>query len=248
MAEHSLNKSLLNIAHLRSPRAISFAIKGLYHYNINKNEVRIKQLITNLADDLVSKYRGMSDQKWKWFEDSPTYGNSVQPQAMLYAHLATGSELFKTIAQTSFDFLLSVIFKKDQIKVISNQGWHVKGKSVNQFGEQPIDVAYTVMALDLFYVVFKDKKYFDKMTVAFNWFLGKNHLQQIIYNPCTGGCYDGLEENQVNLNQGAESTVSYLLSRLTLANYFDLNNTCNAIEKRKISLRKKASGKMEVGF
>jgi uncharacterized protein YyaL (SSP411 family) len=246
MAEHSLNKSLLNIAHLRSPRAISFAIKGLYHYNINKNEVRIKQLITNLADDLVSKYRGVSDQKWKWFEDYLTYGNSVLPQAMLYAHLATGSELFKTIAQTSFDFLLSVIFKKDQIKVISNQGWQVKGKSVNQFGEQPIDVAYTVMALDLFYVVFRDKKYLDKMTVAFNWFLGKNHLQQIIYNPCTGGCYDGLEENQVNLNQGAESTVSYLLSRLTLANYFDLNNTINPIEKRKITLRKKS--KMEVGL
>jgi hypothetical protein len=218
----------------------------LYHYNINKNEVRIKQLITNLADDLVSKYRGVSDQKWKWFEDYLTYGNSVLPQAMLYAHLATGSELFKTIAQTSFDFLLSVIFKKDQIKVISNQGWHVKGKSVNQFGEQPIDVAYTVMALDLFYVVFRDKKYLDKMTVAFNWFLGKNHLQQIIYNPCTGGCYDGLEENQVNLNQGAESTVSYLLSRLTLANYFELNNTNNAIEKRKITLRKKS--KMEVGL
>jgi hypothetical protein len=246
MAEHSLNKSLLNIAHLRSPRAISFAIKGLYHYNINKNEVRIKQLITNLADDLVSKYRGVSDQKWKWFEDYLTYGNSVLPQAMLYAHLATGSELFKTIAQTSFDFLLSVIFKKDQIKVISNQGWHVKGKSVNQFGEQPIDVAYTVMVLDLFYVVFRDKKYLDKMTVAVNWFLGKNHLQQIIYNPCTGGCYDGLEENQVNLNQGAESTVSYLLSRLTLANYFELNNTNNAIEKRKITLRKKS--KMEVGL
>ena len=218
----------------------------MYHYNINKNEVRIKQLITNLADDLVSKYRGVSDQKWKWFEDYLTYGNSVLPQAMLYAHLATGSELFKTIAQTSFDFLLSVIFKKDQIKVISNQGWHVKGKSVNQFGEQPIDVAYTVMALDLFYVVFRDKKYLDKMTVAFNWFLGKNHLQQIIYNPCTGGCYDGLEENQVNLNQGAESTVSYLLSRLTLANYFELNNTNNAIEKRKITLRKKS--KMEVGL
>lgn len=248
MAEHSLNKSLLNIAHLRSPRAISFAIKGLYHYNINKNEVRIKQLITNLADDLVSKYRGVSDQKWKRFEDYLTYGNSVLPQAMLYAHLATGSELFKTIAQTSFDFLLSVIFKKDQIKVISNQGWHVKGKSVNQFGEQPIDVAYTVMALDLFYVVFRDKKYLDKMTVAFNWFLGKNHLQQIIYNPCTGGCYDGLEENQVNLNQGAESTVSYLLSKLTLAQYFDLNNTNNPTEKGKISLRKKASGKMEVGL
>ncbi len=56
----------------------------------------------------------------------------------------------------------------------------------------------------------------SKMEVAFNWFLGRNHLNQIIYNPCTGGCYDGLEEHHINLNQGAESTVSYLLSRLTV--------------------------------
>ena len=52
------------------------------------------------------------------------------------------------------------------------------------------------------------------MNTAFEWFLGKNHLNQIVYNPKTGGCYDGLEENHVNLNQGAESTVSYLMARL----------------------------------
>ena len=55
-----------------------------------------------------------------------------------------------------------------------------------------------------------------KIKIAFNWFLGKNHLHQIIYNPCTGGCYDGLEDTYVNLNQGAESTVSYLMARLTM--------------------------------
>ncbi len=55
-----------------------------------------------------------------------------------------------------------------------------------------------------------------KMEISFNWFLGNNHLHQVIYNPCTGGCYDGLEENYVNLNQGAESTVSYLIARLTV--------------------------------
>ena len=231
MAEHSLNKSLITIGHLRSPRAIAFTIKGLYHYNLIKKEFRIKQLITKLADDLVSKYRGVSDAKWHWFEDYLTYGNSVLPEAMLYAHLATGNEVFKNVARSSFDFLLSIIFKKDQIKVISNQGWHVKGKSANKFGEQPIDVAYTVMALDLFYNTFKDETYLDKMIVAFDWFLGKNHLRQIIYNPCTGGCYDGLEENHVNLNQGAESTVSYLLSRLTIEKYANFEHRIDSKER-----------------
>jgi hypothetical protein len=54
------------------------------------------------------------------------------------------------------------------------------------------------------------------MKIAFNWFLGANHLNQIVYNPRTGGCYDGLEETHVNLNQGAESSISYLLSRLAI--------------------------------
>ena len=54
------------------------------------------------------------------------------------------------------------------------------------------------------------------MKIAFSWFLGNNHLKQIIYNPCTGGCYDGLEDKYINLNQGAESTVSYLMARLTI--------------------------------
>jgi hypothetical protein len=91
-------------------------------------------------------------------------------------------------------------------------------------GEQPIDVAYTILALSTFYDAFKDEKYLKKMKIAFDWFLGKNHLNHIIYNPCTGGCYDGLEEDYINLNQGAESTVSYLMARLTLEKYFNTSN------------------------
>jgi hypothetical protein len=75
------------------------------------------------------------------------------------------------------------------------------------------------MTLSKFYDVFFDEDYRLKMETAFNWFLGNNRLHQIIYNPCTGGCYDGLEETHVNLNQGAESTVSYLMARLTVDKY-----------------------------
>ena len=216
----AIEKAIKNIVKLHSPRAISFVIKGLYFYNFDKQSPRINQIITSLADNLVSKYRGISDKKWKWFEEYLTYANSILPQAMLFAGLATGSELFKKIAKTSFDFLLFVIFKDDQIKVISNKGWYVKGKSTHQYGEQPIDVAYTILALKTFYQVFEDPMYIDKMKIAFDWFLGKNHLHQIVYNPKTGGCYDGLEENHINLNQGAESTVSYLLSRLAMDDIF----------------------------
>ena len=149
-----------------------------------------------------------------------TYANSILPEALLCAYEDTGATEYKKIAKESFDFLLSVIFQDDQIKVVSNRGWHVKGKDSNRFGEQAIDVAYTILALDRFYEVFKDKTYLDKIEHSFNWFLGKNHLHQIIYNPCTGGCYDGLEDSYVNLNQGAESTVSYLMARMTIEKTF----------------------------
>jgi hypothetical protein len=81
--------------------------------------------------------------------------------------------------------------------------------------------------LGKFYDAFSDDSYHVKMVTAFNWFLGNNRLHQIIYNPCTGGCYDGLEESNINLNQGAESTVSYLMARLTMERY----KTPDKIEK-----------------
>ncbi|MFN7407554.1 MAG: glycosyltransferase [Cyclobacteriaceae bacterium] len=201
---------------MRSPRALSFVLKGLCYYNQVRTNITVKQHIVSLADDLVSKYRGVSNKKWKWFEDYLTYANAVMPEALLCAYVATQNQTFKVVAKSCFDFLLKIIFRHDQIKVVSNRGWLRKGNVSNAFGEQPIDVAYTIMALDRFDDVFPLDGYRDKLTRAFNWFLGKNHLKQIVYNPATGGCYDGLEEHHVNLNQGAESTISYLLSRLAM--------------------------------
>lgn len=219
-AEKTLLKSLDGIEKIKSPRAIAFTIKGLHFYNQYANSEEINLLITKLADNLVSKFRGVSDTKWKWFEEYLTYANSVMPEALLCAFLSTGNLLYKNISKTAFDFLLTIIFYNDKIKVVSNKGWYYKGIESNQYGEQPIDVAYTILALDKFYATFKDPSYKVKIKSAFNWFLGDNHLHQIIYNPVTCGCYDGLEQFHINLNQGAESTISYLLSRLTIENYY----------------------------
>jgi glycosyltransferase involved in cell wall biosynthesis len=219
--EAAFQKAIHLIHTLKSPRAIAFCIKGLYYYYTFRKREETLELITKLADNLVSKYRGVSDEDWQWYEDYLTYGNAVLPEAMLLAGECTNNKIFTDVANHTFYFLLSITFKKEQIKVISNRGWYHKGEEKNNFGEQPIEVAYTILALNTFYEAEKNDEYLDKMKKAFNWFLGENHLRQIIYNPVTGGCYDGLEEFQVNLNQGAESTVSYLLARLTMEKYKD---------------------------
>ncbi|AEE53505.1 glycosyltransferase [Haliscomenobacter hydrossis] len=219
MAQGILHRALLQVEGMHSTRAMAFVIKGLYYANLEKKSLHYVQLIKTLANRLVQMYRHESEQHWQWYEGYLTYANSILPEALLCAWLETGAEVYKETAEASFNFLLSRTFDKTRIKVISNQSWLHKGQESAVYGEQPIDVAYTIFTLSKFYDVFEDENHLHKMETAFNWFLGNNHLHQIIYNPCTGGCYDGLEEKQVNLNQGAESTLSYLMARLTMEKY-----------------------------
>ena len=218
-AEAIFDKSLVHIETIESPRAMAFAIKGIYFRQKEIKSSENQKLIRVLANRLVGLYKHVATDKWEWFETSLTYANSILPEAMLFAWMITKESIYKDIARTSFNFLLERTFNENGIEVISNKTWLQKGQEAGRFGEQPIDVAYTIMTLSEFYNVLEDEEYRAKMTIAFNWFLGNNRLHQIIYNPCTGGCYDGLEETHVNLNQGAESTVSYLMARLTIEKY-----------------------------
>ena len=204
---------------VKSPRAMSFAMKGIFYFHKGKKSTDYLDVVHIYANRLLEMYKNESNIIWEWYESYMTYANSILPEAMLYAWLMTGENIYKDIARTSLNFLLSLIFNKNGIEVISNKGWLQKGQEAGRFGEQPIDVAYTIMTLSKFYDVFMDEEYHKKMIIAFDWFLGDNRLHQIVYNPCTGGCYDGLEETHVNLNQGAESTVSYLMARLTVEKY-----------------------------
>jgi Glycosyltransferase len=220
-AVEMIKKIIPHVESMHSTRSMAFSLKGLYHFNSSIESPDYTSLIITLANRLVQMYRHESAEKWEWFEGYLTYANSILPEVMLYAWLVTGDTKYKDIARTSLDFLLSQTFNENGIEVISNKNWSIRGQKAGRFGEQPIDVAYTTMTLSKFYDVFMNEDYRLKMETAFNWFLGNNRLNQIIYNPCTGGCYDGLEETHVNLNQGAESTVSFLMARLTMEKYND---------------------------
>lgn len=232
-AEILLQKTLPHVEEIHSTRAMAFVIKGLHYQNNHDN----KKIIEALADRIMKMYLHEKTDQWQWYENYLTYGNSLLPEAMLLAYLSTKIEGYKKIAEESFEFLLSKTFVDGRIKVISNNGWHYKDiKNTPKIGgEQPIDVAYTVMALELFYEVLKKEKYKEMAKVAFQWFLGNNHLSQIVYNPITGGCYDGVEEHNVNLNQGAESTLSYFLARLCLHSIVSNKKKSLKPSKRKIN-------------
>ncbi|MCU0335118.1 MAG: glycosyltransferase [Chitinophagaceae bacterium] len=215
-----LTLTLTNIGRLHSPRAMAFCIKGLCLCYPQAGTPAMSTLVVRLADRLLEQYRQVAEAPWLWFENSLTYANAVLPEALLMAGQLTGQSSYIQVATESFDYLLTRIFAGHQLQVIRNDGWmHRSNRQVAQpaGAEQPIDVAYTVLALASFQQALGPTRYAAKMQAAFSWFLGNNRLGCTMYNRATGGCYDGLELHDVNMNQGAESLVCYLMARLTMA-------------------------------
>lgn len=205
-------------------RAISFSILGL-SYAVNDENLSVKQkkeilaLIKKLADKLVRSYQKTietTEGKWFWFEDFLTYSNYKLPEALLRAYTITNNEEYLQIAEQALNFLAEITFEKKYFSPIGQDGWYFRNSKRAYFDQQPEDTASAVEALMVAYEVTQDEKYKKQTQLAFSWFLGKNHLNQMVYDEATGGCYDGLGRYSLNFNQGAESSVSYLLARLAM--------------------------------
>ena len=213
-AQELFKKALLPLRNFTSPRAIAFSIIGISQYQERTNNQENLQTIIELTERLISHYKDNSTQEWKWFEKYLTYSNSKLTEAMFHAYQTTNNEKYLEIAEESLNFLNSITFEEDIFVPIGQQGWYLKDGKRAYFDQQPVDVASMVQTLITANKITNKDEYMDLALNTFEWFLGKNSLKQIVYNEHTGGCYDGLGEHSININQGAESTVSYLLARL----------------------------------
>ena len=196
-------------------------IKGLskYYRLVEKNKEekeKIEGLLTEYADKLLELFNHHSDENWLWFENYLTYSNAVLPEAMLWAYRVTGNYHYFKAGKQSLDFLSENYFQGDVCVPVGQAGWYKRGEKKNLYDQQPEEVAALVLALRAMYDLGEEEQYQAKMYKAFNWFLGNNILNRFMYSHLSGGCFDGLQEKEVNLNQGAESTISYLLARLAL--------------------------------
>jgi len=212
-----LLNAMPHLREIRSPRAAAFIIKGLYAFCGTCEDDGPITEITIMADHLLRGGDAHFSSRWKWIEPSVTYGSAVIPEALLLAWATTGNSAYRDAASATMHFLLGHLFKDGHFRGISNNGWLLPDIEAHPFGEQPIEAAYTVLALDRFHRLLDDDFYRQRRDTAFAWFLGDNHLHQVVYDRSTGGCHDGLEQHNVNLNEGAESTVCYLLARCAVA-------------------------------
>jgi hypothetical protein len=200
-----------------SPRASAFFIKALCQWPEEKNNVQLDSMLKKHTDYLLELYEKISEPNWQWFEDVLAYSNGVLPEAILWAYRKTGNQKYFNIAKNSLDFLTLYSFDEKNICIpVGQGGWFKKGGQKTLHDQQPEEVAVLVLALDMMWQISGENKYLEKAKKAFEWFLGNNTLEQLVYDFSTGGCYDGVGEKEINLNQGAESTLSFLLARLAL--------------------------------
>ncbi|NCQ54648.1 glycosyl transferase family 1 [Candidatus Berkelbacteria bacterium CG_4_10_14_0_8_um_filter_39_42] len=212
--ERSFRKSIA----FSSPRAIAFYIKALDCLLSKWKESKTLTVLTSYCEQLMALYEKNYSPDWEWFEPCLTYSNAILPEALLLGYKITGEKRYFKVAEKTLNFLIKHTFKGSMYIPIGQSGWFPKEGARHYFDQQPEDTAATVGALNVMFQITNRKYYKELASIAFNWFLGNNVLGQVVYDRTTGGCYDGIGEKFINLNQGAESTISYLLARLSFEN------------------------------
>ncbi len=210
-------QSVPHFSQLKTIRGAANTIIGIYHYLKNEqNDEHMVQEMSQLVQQIISQYKQNSTSKWKWFEKKMTYDNAIIPLALFSAYEVLGNNEILEIAKESSVFLESKTMTRDYFMPIGNKGWLKEEDKMPEYDQQSIDVMAMVL---LYYQVFQithEKEYIEKMFKCYLWFLGENSLRLPLFDHETQGCCDGLEQQGVNRNQGAESTLAYWISHIAI--------------------------------
>jgi hypothetical protein len=216
IAKSCFDKSVEHI-HKQLPRGMAYSILGMCDYLKQfPGASDIKRQLELTADGLVTQYEENHYPDWEWFEDILTYDNAILPYALFVAGLTSENKKYLEVAEKTCEFLLAITFNNEYFSFVGCKGWYERGGTKAVFDQQPLEAASTVMMLKAAYDATQNDKYLILQRKAFDWFLGLNELHIPLYDFKTKGCYDGLLRDGVNTNQGAESTLSFLLSLLVM--------------------------------
>ena len=234
--KHCFDMSVKHVA-IQSIRGKAYSILGLTDYLQQfPGASDIKRCLKIAADDIVAAYEKNSTPNWQWFEDILTYDNAILPHALFIAALALGENKYADVAQKTCDFLLEKTFTGYYFSFIGCKGWYKRDGKRAVFDQQAIEAAGSVMMLRSAYDVTLNQRYLNLQRQAFDWFLGQNDLCIPIYDFKTKGCCDGLTQSGVNINQGAESTVSFLLGLLCIVESYNVS----VVNRKKTEVKKAA--------
>ena len=217
------SRSVPHFRQLHHLRGMANTIIGVsYYLKAHPDDDRLLQELAGLTTPLMEAYAQQRGDGWHWFEEKLTYDNAILPLALLHSCEITGDESVKAVAMESMAFLDSLTMEKGFLSPIGNQGWHQRGGEVPVFDQQAIETMAMVLLYLQAYKSTQAPACVEKMFVSYQWFLGENTLRVPLYDHETKGCCDGLQETGLNRNQGAESTLAYLISHLTVLKALEL--------------------------
>ena len=226
-------KSFPHFKSLKHLRGMANTIIGvsLYLQVFPTDEGMVKELGV-LTQPLIDAYERNKAEDWDWFEEKMTYDNAILPLALLHSAEITGNEKAKKIAMTTMAFLDKLTLSNGYLSPVGNDGWYYKGGKFPAFDQQAIETMAMVLMHFQAYQIFREPEYIEKMFLSYKWFLGENTLRAPLYDHETKGCCDGLLPTGINRNQGAESTLAYLISHLTVLKAFELEYEYNKLGQR----------------
>lgn len=203
----------------QSPRASAFTVLGIQEFLRRfYGHSAAQEIRETLGERLLALYRENAADDWRWFEPMLAYCNAKLSHALLLCgQWLERGDMFDA-ALESLDWLCKVQRPDcEHFVPIGCYGWYKRGEERARFDQQPVEAHCTVSACLDAYRITGDRRWLHEAQRAFNWFMGANDLGEPLFDPATGGCFDGLRADQINQNQGAESTLSFLLSRLEMA-------------------------------
>jgi glycosyltransferase involved in cell wall biosynthesis len=202
-----------------SPRAWAFSILGLQAYlDWFPGDRAIQGVRNALANRLLDIYERTHSETWKWFEKSLSYSNARLSQALILAGWRSDNQRMIEAGMDSLKWLVAEQHRDDKeiFVPIGSSGFFIEGNEKARFDQQPVEACATISACLEVYRLTEERQWREEAQRVFRWFLGKNDLQTPLYDPITGGCRDGLHPDRVNENQGAESTLSFLMALLEM--------------------------------
>lgn len=215
-ANELFSNSLEHLDQLKHLRGFANSIIGLTHFLKSYPDEKLNAKLIILADQLVKAYQTHKTSGWHWFEEKMTYDNAILPLALLKAFEITQAYIYKEIGLESLAFLDQETFSEGFFNPIGNEGWFQKGGLKAVFDQQAIETMAAVMLYFEAFEITKDVSFIKKMFKAYLWFMGENVIGIPLFDDETKGCSDGLTATGINRNQGAESTLAYFISHLTV--------------------------------
>jgi len=202
-----------------SPRAWAYSILGMQAYlDWFPGDREIQGVRNVLANRLLDIYERTHSETWKWFEKSLSYSNARLSQALILAGWRSDNQRMIEVGMDSLKWLVAEQHRDDKeiFVPIGSNGFFIEGNEKARFDQQPVEANATVSACLEVYRLTEESPWLEEARRVFRWFLGKNDLQIPLYDASTGGCRDGLHPDRVNENQGAESTLSFLMALLEM--------------------------------